>query len=103
MSCGVGCRRGSEPVLLWLWCRPVATEPIGSLAWESPYAMGVALEKTKRQKKKKRKKEKEVKGCFRSTTMKTEGSVRICVDFGNLKKLEIKSGPSPNVLPSTSK
>ena len=25
MSCGVGCRRGSDPVLLWLWRRPVAT------------------------------------------------------------------------------
>ena len=22
MSCGVGCRRSSEPALLWLWCRP---------------------------------------------------------------------------------
>ena len=25
MSCGVGHRRGSDPALLWLWCRPVAT------------------------------------------------------------------------------
>jgi len=55
MSCGVGGRRGSDPVLLWLWHRPVATAPIGALAWEPPYAAGVAL---KRQKdKKKRKKE----------------------------------------------
>ena len=23
-SCGVGRRRGSDPVLLWLWCRPEA-------------------------------------------------------------------------------
>src|SRR5512135_3193259 len=28
VSCGVGCRRGSDPVLLWLWRRPVATAPI---------------------------------------------------------------------------
>ena len=28
MSCGVGCRRGSDPALLWLRCRPVATAPI---------------------------------------------------------------------------
>ena len=42
MSCGVGCRRGSDPALLWLWCRQVATAPIGPLAWESPYAAGAA-------------------------------------------------------------
>ena len=48
MSCGVGCRRGSDPVLLWLWCRPVATAPIRSLAWEPPYAAGAALEKAKK-------------------------------------------------------
>jgi len=24
VSCGVGCRHGSDPTLLWLWCRPVA-------------------------------------------------------------------------------
>ena len=32
-----------DPVLLWLWCRPAATAPIRPLAWESPYAAGVAL------------------------------------------------------------
>jgi len=36
-------------------CRPAATAPIGPLAWEPPYALGVALEKAKRQKKKKKK------------------------------------------------
>ena len=41
MSCGVGCRRSSDPELLWLWCRPVATAPIRPLAWEPPYAAGV--------------------------------------------------------------
>ena len=51
MSCGVGRRRGSDPVLLWLWCRPVATAPIGSLAWGPPYAMGAPLEKDKKKKK----------------------------------------------------
>ena len=45
MSCGVGCRRGSDPALLWLWRRLVATAPIGPLAWEPPYAVGVALKK----------------------------------------------------------
>ena len=35
--------------LLCLWCRPVAMASIRLLAWEPPYAMGVAL---KRQNKK---------------------------------------------------
>ena len=47
MSCGVGCRRGLDPVLLWCWYRSVATALIRPLAWETPYATGVALEKTK--------------------------------------------------------
>ena len=46
VSCGVGHRCSSDPVLLWLWHRPAATAPIGPLAWEPPYAQGVALEKT---------------------------------------------------------
>ena len=47
MSCGIGCRLGSDPKLLWLWRRPAATAPIQTLAWERPYAMGAALKKTK--------------------------------------------------------
>ena len=47
-----------HPVLLWFWCRPAAIALIRPLAWEPPYAMRMALEKTKRQKKKKKKKEK---------------------------------------------
>ena len=43
MSCG-----DLDLVLLW---------QIRSLAWEPPYAMGVALEKTKKGRKKERKKE----------------------------------------------
>ena len=49
MGCGVGHRYSSDPTLLWLWCRPVATTLIRPLAWEPAYAMGVALEKAKRQ------------------------------------------------------
>ena len=45
MSCGVGHRHGLDPVLLWLWRRPVATVPIGLLAWEPPYAMRKALKR----------------------------------------------------------
>ena len=40
-------RRSLDPVLLWLWCRPAAVAPIGSLAWEPLYVTGAAL-KTKK-------------------------------------------------------
>ena len=48
MSCGVGHRCGSDPVLLWLWTRPAAVAPIQPLAWELPYAAGVALKRPKK-------------------------------------------------------
>ena len=51
MSCGVGHRQGSDPTLLWLWCGPAATAPIQLLAWEPPYATGVALKRQKRKRK----------------------------------------------------
>ena len=55
MDCGVGCRCGSDPALLWLWRKLVAVVAlIGPLAWGPPCAAGVAL---KREKKKKKKKE----------------------------------------------
>ena len=53
VSCGVGCRRGSDPELLWPWHRLVATAPIQPLAWEPPYATGAALEKKGKKTKKK--------------------------------------------------
>ena len=49
MSCAVGCRLGWDLPLLRLWYRPAALALIRPLAWEPPYATGVAL---KRQKKK---------------------------------------------------
>ena len=55
VSCGVGCRRGSDPALLWLWRRPVATAPIQTLAWEPPYAVGAALKKQKKKQNKQKK------------------------------------------------
>ena len=64
MSYGVGCRRSSDPALLWLWHRLAATAPIRPLAWEPPHAMGAAHEMAKRQKNKKQKKRK------KSTTRK---------------------------------
>ena len=51
MSCGVGLRHGSDPRLLWLWCRPVAIAPIQPLAWEPPCAEGVSLKRQKTKKK----------------------------------------------------
>ena len=48
MSCDVGCIRGSDPSLLWLWCRPATIAPVGPLAWEPPYAEGVVLKKEKK-------------------------------------------------------
>ena len=63
MSCGIGRRRSSDPVLLWLWCRLAAVAPIRLVAWEIPHATLAALEGRKKieiifvkRKKKKRKK-----------------------------------------------
>ena len=47
-SCSVG-----HLVLLWLWCRPAAVVLICLLAWELPYASGVALKLQKKKKKQK--------------------------------------------------
>ena len=48
-----------DPSLMWLWCRPAAVALIGPLAWEPPYAAGVALkgQKTKKERKKQTNKE----------------------------------------------
>lgn len=36
---------------LWLWCRLAAAAPIRPVAWEPPYAMGVALKQTNKSRK----------------------------------------------------
>ncbi len=51
MSCGVGCRSGLHPKLLWLWRRPAAVAPIQPLAWELSHATGAALKSKKKKKK----------------------------------------------------
>ena len=56
MSCGVGSRRGSELVLLWLWHGLAAVAPIRTLAWELTYAADVALKRPKKPKQEKKKK-----------------------------------------------
>ena len=48
MSCGVGCRRGSDLEFLWLWYRPAAMALIQPLIWELPYAKGAALKSQKK-------------------------------------------------------
>jgi len=58
MSYAEGHRRGSDPMLLWLWYRPAATAPVRPLAWELPYAERVPLEMAKRPKKTKTKQKK---------------------------------------------
>ena len=50
MSCVVGHRDSLDLALLWLWCRTAATALIQPLAWELPYAMGVALKRKKKKK-----------------------------------------------------
>ena len=57
----VGGRCSLGMALLWLWCRPVATAPIQTLAQDHPQAAGVAL---KRKKKKKNQVERRYKTTF---------------------------------------
>ena len=47
MSCSVGYRYSSDPMLLWLQCSLATVALIQPLAWELPYAEGVALKKQK--------------------------------------------------------
>ena len=44
-------------MLLLLWCRLIATALIRPLAWELPYAVGVALKRKKKKRGRERKKE----------------------------------------------
>ena len=48
MSCGVSDRCGSDLVVLWLWCNPLAAALIRPLAWDRPYAEGAALKRKKK-------------------------------------------------------
>ena len=49
VSHGVGHRRGSDPLLLWLWLRPAAVALIQPPAWELSYATGAALRRKKKE------------------------------------------------------
>ena len=50
VSCGVGRRRGLDPVLLWLCHRPAVTALIQPLAWELIYAEGGAAKRQNKSK-----------------------------------------------------
>ena len=52
---------------LWLWLWPAATAPIRPLAWESPYAEGMALKRPKQQQK---------KNCGESLRIKARGPLQ---------------------------
>ena len=54
----MGRRCSSDPTLLWLWHRPVATAPIRPLAWEPPYCRGSGPRNSKKTKKKKKERKK---------------------------------------------
>ena len=45
MSCSIGRRGGSDPVLPWLWCSLAAAAWIQPLAWAFPYAAGAAIKR----------------------------------------------------------
>ena len=54
VSCVVGHRQTSDLALMSLWHRPATVAPIQPLAWELPYATGVALGKKKKAKERKK-------------------------------------------------
>ena len=67
VSCGVGFRRGSDPMLLWLWCTPAATAPIRPLTWELSYAAGAVLKSQKKKKRKKKRSQILLRDCEKRT------------------------------------
>ena len=50
MSCGVGRRHGSDPMLLSLWRRPAAAATNEPIVWELAYAKGADLKSQKKKK-----------------------------------------------------
>ena len=81
MNCGVDHRPGSDPVLLWLWCRPAATAPIQLLVWKPPYATGCSPKKKKKQTLKRKKKKQTLKKKKKKKPAKKKRSVKILTDY----------------------
>ena len=94
MSCGVGRRRSLDPTLLWLWCRLAAVAPLGPLAWEPPYAEGVALEKIKN---KTNKQKKQMKLLLLITFEISMPGCCLCVS-NDLQYKKVTQGTLPNIL-----
>ena len=42
LSCSADHSYGSDPALLWLWCRLAAAAPMRPLAWKHPHVTGSA-------------------------------------------------------------
>ena len=59
MSCGVDRRRGSDPLLLWLWCRPVGYSSDSTRSLGTSICRKCGSKKTKKKSKKKKEEEKE--------------------------------------------
>ena len=55
MSYNVGHRRGSYLALQWLWRRPADAAAVQPLAWEIPFASGLALKRKEKERKGKKK------------------------------------------------
>ena len=89
MSCGVGHRCSSDMVLLWLWYKLAAAALIQSLAWELPYAVGVAPQRQK--------KKKEESNCSSSGHWGGVGSIPAwssgSKDLGRRSQLQIRFNP----------
>ena len=75
MSCGGGHKHGSDLALLWLSCRLAAISLIRPLAWEPPYATGLALkrQKTKNKKQNKTNKKNKVIGLAQTKQTNNKG------------------------------
>ena len=75
MSCGAGQRHGSDLAWLWLWHRLVATALIRPLAWEPPYAIGVALKRPNKNKQQQKPKLVSTVGRWGSTPLENSGKL----------------------------
>ena len=85
--CGVGGRWELDLALLWLWHRLVATAPMWTLAWESPYATGaygpVMWLHSPKKKQKKRRKEITLIRISRETALMVD-LFSVCVELRDL-------------------
>ena len=83
-NCGVSHRCNLDLVLLWLWCRPAAADPIRPLAWEIPYAVGATLKKQN-----KIKQNKPTKLVYKVFSPRTHSSLWQAQQSGELKLFDL--------------